>query len=306
MKKAIVFSITIMLFIGLMLSLSSSSTNINSLRSTKLPDLEISEQNVTISNTSPTSGQIILITATINNFGTADATNFKVNFYEEHTLLNSTTVNLPVEGTWLIETVKSQGSVGRHSSIAVDKRKDVHISSLDSTLGDLLYAHRTNNIWATFTIDYEKIGNSNGYSSIQVDDKLGIYISYYDEINQNLKYAYKPYGGNWANEILDSEGVVGGWNSLTVDNNYGVHISYFDGTNADLKYAYKPSGGNWTTYTIDSNGSVGVVTSIAVDNANGIHISYHDTTNLKLKYAYKPDNGSWENHSLVDIEQTTH
>ncbi|MEM4307531.1 MAG: CARDB domain-containing protein [Thermoplasmata archaeon] len=58
------------------------------------PDLEISETNITLSNTAPVSGELLTITAKINNLGDGKAVNPKVRFYLDGILLG-TDITIP-------------------------------------------------------------------------------------------------------------------------------------------------------------------------------------------------------------------
>jgi len=100
------------------------------------------------------------------------------------------------------------------------------------------------------------------------------------------------FAGEWANEVVDSEGDVGRYSSLALDSSDNPHISYFDQTNCDLKYACW-GGFNWQMETVDSVGHVGWYTSLALDSAGNPHISYYDATFGNLKYA-RWDGSSWQ------------
>jgi hypothetical protein len=270
-----------------------------------LPDLTISQNNITVSSTTLFAGEPINLNATIWNIGNADATNITVNFYEEDTLIDSKSEDLLVNKTWSINTLDSTGSVGGSSSIAVDDEKGIHISYRDSTNEDLKYAYKPNGgSWNINSID--SIGDVGSYTSIGIDSVKGIHISYSDSTKHYLKYAYKSNEGSWNFQTIDSKDSGGFASSLVVDDSDGIHIGYgyYNGTDSDLKYAYKPIGGTWTNQTVDSFGNVGIRTSIAVDNAGGIHISYHNTTiqeETKLKYAYKPSGGGWSYYTIDNI-----
>jgi hypothetical protein len=270
-----------------------------------LPDLTISQENISLSPVNPTVGEPVTINATIWNVGNADATNITVNFYEENILIDSKIVDLPVNKTWSINTLDSTGSVGGDSSIAVDDEKGIHISYRDTTNKDLKYAYKPNGgSWNINSID--TIGDVGLYTSLDLDSANGVHISYHDRQVSDLNYAYKPNGGAWDIQTIDSIDYVGFSSSLVVDGSDVIHISYgyTNGTDYDLKYAYKPIGGSWTNQTVDSFGNVGIRTSIDVDNAGGINISYHNTTiqdETKLKYAYKPSGGGWSFYTIANI-----
>ena len=261
-----------------------------------LPDLKISQENITLSTTNPIAGIPVIINATIWNVGNADAENVDVSFYEEDILIESKTIDLPVNATWTYYTIDSIGDVGILSSITIDDSSGVHISYSDNTNNDLKYAYKP--IGGSWTIHTVESAGDVGYEpSITVDSANGIHICYPDLTNNYLKYAYKPSGGNWTFDIVDSSGGVSP--SITLDNINGIHISYryHDGINYVLKYAYKQNEGSWTNYIVDSTGDV-YNPSIALDNTNDVHISYHDYLNHDLKYAYKPNGSNWTNYSV--------
>ena len=60
------------------------------------------------------------------------------------------------DGTWSIETVDTDGDVGRYSSLAFDSIGNPHISYLrldDTTTGTVRYATRTGDTWTTADVD---------------------------------------------------------------------------------------------------------------------------------------------------------
>ncbi len=270
-----------------------------------LPDLTISQENITFSRTTLPAGIPVTIDATVWNVGNADAGDVEVNFYEEDTLIGSKNVDVPVNGTWEKSIIDTTGDVGRYSSIAVDSAEGIHISYSDFTDNFLKYAYKPS--VGSWDIDIlASMNTSGGESSIAIDSLDGVHVCYSDPDYYDLLYTYKPSGGLWpASTYVDTDDVAGG--SIAIDSSDGVHILYSDVTNIDIKYAYKPSGGSWSTSTIDSVGDL-IGGSIAVDSAGGVHISYHNTTvpsSTTLKYAYKPSGGSWEFHTIDTVGENT-
>jgi hypothetical protein len=189
---------------------------------------------------------------------------------------------------WVLETADNSGSVGYHSSIALDNNNYPHISHNDWLNKDLKYVYRDNDGWHRVTVDAD---NALEATSLALDSNGYPHISYYQWGTQfNLRYAYMDSGG-WYKTTVDSTGDIGRDSSLALDSNDYPHISYRDSTNSDLKYAYKDSGG-WHTVTLVSSISIAWGTSIALDSNDNPHISYYDNTNTDLKYAYK-DSGGW-------------
>jgi hypothetical protein len=132
-------------------------------------------------------------------------------------------------GSWAASTIDNNGSVGNHTSIAVDSNNKVHISYYDSTNNAIKYATDSSGSWVTYTI-------TRGYSpSIAVDSSNHTHISF--NYGSDLYYASNA-SGSWGISTVDSAGSVGEYSSIAVDSTGTVHISYYDSTNRSLKYAY--------------------------------------------------------------------
>lgn len=174
------------------------------------------------------------------------------------------------------------GSVGRHTSIAVDSSDTVHISYFDNTNDNLKYITNVSGSFVASTVDGSSADVGRG-TSIAIDSADNVHISYRDSDNGNLKYATNA-SGSWITQTLDSSGNVGIYSSIDIDSGDRIHISYHDETNRDLKYITNASGSFLAT-TLDTIGDVGEDTSIAVDSLDKVHISYRDTGNGDLKYA---------------------
>jgi hypothetical protein len=194
-------------------------------------------------------------------------------------------------GSWVIDTISSDGELGRYNSIDTDSNNKVHISYycfssvyFPEHSHYLKYATKPSGSWVIDTIDFGKSFSERCYtSSIAIDSNNNVHVSYADCSTYDLKYATKP-SGSWVIDTIDSEGDMGRYSSIGIDSNDKMHISYHDYTNGDLKYATNASG-SWVKSTIDSEGHVGWHSSIAIDSNNKVHISYYDSTNGDLKYA---------------------
>jgi hypothetical protein len=208
---------------------------------------------------------------------------------------------------WQAATVDA-GSVGHHTSLAVDGSGRLHVSYFDNTKGDLKYATcaaacATAANWQERTVESaEAVG---AYTSLAVDGSGRLHVSYFDATNRDLKYATCAAAcatAAWQAATVDAAGDVGGYTSLAVDGSGRLHVSYEDATNRDLKYATCAAAcataANWQAATVDAAGTVGRYTSLAVDAAGSVglfnslavngsgrlHVSYFDNTNGDLKY----------------------
>ena len=185
-------------------------------------------------------------------------------------------VSVVLPGDWHIETVDSEGDVGRWTSIAIDSNNYPHISYYDGTNRHLKYARYNGSDWEISTVDDS--GYNGFYTSIALDSNDYPHISYFDLSNDNLKYA-RWTGSDWEIEILDSEGSAGMYTSIDLDSDDYPHISYAISTLPygiyNLRYA-RFDGSEWHIETVDTAGDVGYYTSIALDSNDRPHISYCD------------------------------
>ena len=139
---------------------------------------------------------IMLLIAMAMNVASAEQHPAKVtlNHSEAHMVASnqSETICSPSSVTrslWSIETVDSDGFVGRHASLALDTNGYPHISYYYGSNGNLKYAKWTDGSeWSLETIDSD--GAVGMYTSIALDTNDYPHISYYNNTNNDLKYAY--------------------------------------------------------------------------------------------------------------------
>jgi len=174
---------------------------------------------------------------------------------------------------------------GYYASIAVGPSGAVHAShwNRDSD-GQLRYATRQGDGWATTVVDYDGVGQ---FSSIGVRNGEPI-VAYYDYDNGSLKVAWKA-GDTWANETVDAGEVtqdgtdagatladVGKYADLLVDGNGTTHIAYFDDANGNLKVA-SGSPGTWaiSTWYGEGSGRAGAWPNLSEDGG-ALYVAFQD------------------------------
>lgn len=203
---------------------------------------------------------------------------------------------------WQIQTVESDGDVGRYTSLALDSGDDPHISYHDVTRDQLKYAHGyvSTGYW-TRIFPTPTLG-AGTWSSLALDSDGYPHIScyyYLDVTHSGLKYSWYD-GDVWHTEDADSTLFAGQYGtSLAIDASSMPHVGYYLGVGGDLHYAWY-GGSPWSTQAVDSAGDAGRHPSIALDSSNNPHVSYY--ANGDLFYASR--NGSWGTPDVVDSSGT--
>lgn len=195
------------------------------------------------------------------------------------------------ESPWIISIMDSTGSVGSHTSIAVDANEKVHISYIDSTNGKLNYMTNVSGSWVTWTV-----GSAGNYATSIAADANGKCHIVYGDTNGDLKYATNATSDSGLTTTIETGVWWGlfGSGGIAIDSNSNPHITYFKGAGL-LKYATKASG-DWSTSVVmnSKNGALpGYCASIGLDSNNKIHISYYDdAVPDSIKYITNVS-GSW-------------
>jgi hypothetical protein len=184
-------------------------------------------------------------------------------------------------GSWHVQTVVFEGSIGEHTALAVDEARLPHIVYWDRTNEALKYARRVGPTWQFDTID--ELVYIATRLSVALDSAGRPRVVYRDYRSPAvLKYAYYN-GSAWQIEPIE-EDRTGPYSSLALDSGDRPHVTYQD---SGLVYAYK-DGGQWQRTLVEAGPSTGDHNALALDGAGWPHIAYGDWPYPEhvLKYAY--------------------
>lgn len=136
-------------------------------------------------------------------------------------------------GTWTLETVVSDGDVGRFSSFAFDDDGAAHISYWNADTGEVIYAGNSTGTWETSTIavlDSVQPGfeGARRITSLDLGPDGEVVIAYSDTTGVWL--ARLSTDGSWAIEQVVTAGdlPLGQLVTLAVDDGGVPHLSYFE------------------------------------------------------------------------------
>ncbi len=145
---------------------------------------------------------------------------------------------------WYCEMVDNWGATGEDTSLVLDSSDVPHISYVNSSANDLMYAYyvgpgqgncNPNTEWHCEVVDPEIYDG--GYTALALDGADEPHISYYSgDPDRFLEYADLEQGG-WFTARVDFTGTVGYDSSIAVDQDLRLYISYYDHTRTNLKYA---------------------------------------------------------------------
>ena len=207
-------------------------------------------------------------------------------------------------GTWLIETVDSEGDVGLGSSLVLDSMDIPHIGYNDWTNQDLKYANSSAGPWQFEIVDH--LGDVRNPSMV-LDGNGNQHFSYHDYSNRTLKYA-KRTGSEWHTETIDSvDDVVGQCSAIALDGLDNPLIAYMSHNKSVstiyLKYAWW-DGTSWAVEAVDSAYVFVTDVSMALDTAGYPHIAYMVSLpqfGRGLRHAWLGLAG-WDTEVVVDSE----
>jgi parallel beta-helix repeat protein len=226
-----------------------------------------------------------------------DGSNYAhISYFDQSNLdlkyIQCTNASCSTRNTTTIDSIA--GTVGQHSSIALDGSGFARISYYDATNFNLKYIQCTNADCSTRnTTTIDSTGVVGSHTSIALDGSDYARISYTDATNQDLKYIQctnADCSTRNTTTIDSSIGVQGteSTTSIALDGSDYARISYTDNSNQDLKYIQCTNADCSTrnSTTIESTGSVGYFSSLELDNSGNIRVSYVSGDYTDVKFAY--------------------
>jgi hypothetical protein len=242
---------------------------------------------------------------------------------------------------WTSETVASEGDVGKGCCLAVDRWGRPHITYIDNTQGQVMYARYTGSSWEIEAVasDVEVTGGT----ALTLDAFDKPYVVFQDNVENELTYAYRS-ATKWSTETIATDLNLGIYLSINAWP-VGPRVTYTQpvGMPTGLRYAYRedaewkiesivPSGGgNFNTLFTDNDSNPNVVysnestrsirhairkgTEWAIDDIaegtdcdayvgpNGkVHISFAKIDNEGLDYAVSTGGGSWKIENVPNFK----
>lgn len=183
------------------------------------------------------------------------------------------------QGIWRIESVDTEGDVGRDTSIDVDSSGRIGVAYADSGTGFLKFAIFSPKIgtWANVAVD--KTTSRVSFLSMKFDAFDNPAVSYYDSGPANLKVA-RFFARKWTTDQVATKGAVGLYTNLFFNQDLDLQVLYY---NKSLSAAYVASGtiGDWSITKILDGGKY---LATATDRVNQLcRFTYYDTASGRIK-----------------------
>lgn len=193
------------------------------------------------------------------------------------------------EWVWRVEIVDSNGKVGKHTALDLDRQGNPHISYFDESNRSLKYAYKREGVWHREVVD-----KGGTYTSLALDSAGRPHIIHIDNFANSIRLARRNALG-WEIQPVDAEGPFNFYCSVKVDAQDRVWISYYHDEYPSFWYLKCAlwQAAKLTTQIVDSQGRVGKFNELALDSNGLPHISYADVSqNGDLKYA-RWDGSKW-------------
>ncbi len=214
---------------------------------------------------------------------------------------NETTAALEVvhrsSGTWVLETVDSQGNTGLHPSIAADLGGRMGVAYQDGTDGRLRYAQSSGvSSWTSVTVDTGDSATVGSFTAlaIRAGANADLFLAfprilYLDEAANTMRYAEPTSGITvWATETVDPSLFGGADSCLAVADDGSVWAAFLDAATLDLKIGRRRAG-RWRVWTEDPVGATGFSPSCAVDADGRLHVAYARRDRGEILYRVVPE-----------------
>jgi hypothetical protein len=179
---------------------------------------------------------------------------------------------------WALEDVKT--TIGQRCDLAVTGNT-LHAVSFDATNQVWYSTQQAGGTWESVVIKAPLSATLLAAAGVSIvagrDGTLHVAYSDLYPSYDDLRYLYRPSGGNWTTSALvidDSTSTIGGFPDLAIDPFDRLHVAYrTTTTSGSLRYATKPFGSNvWALTPQPPPMTAGVAPSIAVDAFGDVHI----------------------------------
>jgi Tol biopolymer transport system component len=145
---------------------------------------------------------------------------------------------------WIVETVRSEGSVGWGSSVVVDNNNHPHISHYNLSNQTVEYTTYDGTSWDTDTVGTTGIVNRGQYTSLVLGRDLRPRVAYYIDTGTDSSMMHAEYGDTgWVRSQIDPEGLALGGCTLAVDVQNRSHVVYtrLHDVFVSVTYAVRPT-----------------------------------------------------------------
>lgn len=205
--------------------------------------------------------------------------------------------------TWFTHDVDTTSARGRYNDIAIDSNGFPHITYIDESTADLMYAFKDSGGWHRYIMDgYNPVETIGWGTALTLDADNDPHILYFGSMD--VRYMFRS-GGGWYKEFVDPSIIADG-GDIFYGSDGTVYASYHEALTDMLFYAERnKDNGIWSQVLVNTTLSPGHNTSLVVDNYGGRAISYSRYENPALLIARSFDGVNW-NNAVIDSDVGTH
>jgi hypothetical protein len=205
-------------------------------------------------------------------------------------------------GAWSLETVDQAVNFEDYAqtALALDNAGGLHLAYQRRPITggeDLIYAYRSPTTGWTTPETVEPGGRTGFGNDLLVDGNGGLHLSYHRHNPDQIRYRYRPPGGNWRMPEVVGHGY--GDTALARGPGGGLHFSFSNGSN--LFYRFREAGGNWHAAETILNTSQLSNRDLALDSQGGVHVAFQAGGGLNHAYrtpGQPPLGGQWSQQNL--------